>query len=182
MHFFKKHTVSFSLLILAVVSLGYLNWQLYRAETQAIPIATKPSKAISTEISQQTQYKPFAPKPLQVYEIIVQRPVFRENRKPVQKRSAKPVARKPVVQKPRLPGSQRSVLIRLQLLGIRLQNAEQAALIQSATRKQGLWKRTGEKIDGWTIESIKFDSVILHKGGTYKTLKLYKEGKTQQKN
>ena len=94
----------------------------------------------------------FTPPPKQDFAEIVSRPLFSPSRRPLE-RKAEPTA--PDVK----PG-----LEHVTLVGILIFPTKQVALFERPSESNLLEVRTGEKIEGWLVESIMPDKVVLRWG------------------
>ena len=100
--------------------------------------------------------------PLEDLGDIVARPLFNVSRRPI-------VAEK--VKQDEKPAD-----LNVMLSGIVIGQTEQIAHLRSATDKQTHALGVGDKIDGWKVESIFPDRVVLRSGGRVETLYMQKSG------
>ncbi len=142
-----------SVLNLALAALcGGLGWLTYAA--YQAPPAELPAQAVSgaepTDAAAAPSFRPFRMPPQQRFSELVERPPFTQSRRPPEV-SAEPVTRR---EAPRQD-------LKLTLIGVILQPDRQYALVQRPGRKEAQRVAKGEKIDGWQVEGILPDRVVL---------------------
>ena len=94
----------------------------------------------------------FTPPPKQDFAEIVSRPLFYPSRRPPERKD-EPTA--PVV---------KSGLDHVALVGVLIFPTEKVALFERPREPNVLEVRTGEKVEGWLVESIMPDKVVLRRG------------------
>lgn len=165
--------------LIAILGLSCLNWWLYVTEinTQA-PKENTRSETPSLEDGTGSKLH-FKHRPITYYKEITNRPLFRQNRKPIQKRPPKPKQPEVVKEKREPVQQQPQVVMNLKLLGILLEKNQQLALLSSPTKPKGTWKKIGDAMDGWTVKSITAEHVTLENTQKKQQLKLYEANITQ---
>lgn len=129
--------------------LGWLTFAAYDAPpaeppAQAVVNPTTPDAAVAQ------RFQPFRMPPQQRFSELVERPPFTQSRRPPEV-SAQPQVRQ---EAPRRD-------LKLTLIGVILQPSQQYALVQRPGKKAAQRLARGEKIDGWQVEGILPDRVIL---------------------
>lgn len=105
--------------------------------------------------------QPFAPLPLLRYAEIVERPVFISARRPEEDEPAAPPAPPPDLDRP------------LNLIGVVLVSHAAAALLRpEEPNAKVLRVPQGGMVDGWRVEAVRADKVVLRKGGEVRELAL----------
>ncbi len=138
-------------LVLAAVcgGLGWLAYAAYEAPPAELP-AQVVAGAAPADAAAAPNFRPFRMAPPQRFSELVERPPFTQSRRPPQV-SAEPVAHR---EAPRRD-------LKLSLIGVILQPDRQYALVQRPGKKEAQRLAKGEKIDGWQVEGILPDRVIL---------------------
>ena len=110
--------------------------------------------------------KPFEPQPLVHYAEIVERPVFIDARRPEEAEPPEPPAAPPP--EPDHP---------LDLIGVLLVPGAAAALLRPTEPKNAPVLRIaqGETVNGWQLQSVSADRVVLRKGSQIRELVLKRE-------
>lgn len=160
----------FILILFTITGFSYVNWRLYVLEIDISPLEQQNSNAKKeAEVLEPTQLS-YQKKPIALYQEIIARPVFRQSRQPVKKRPVN-VQKRKVVKPP--PPPVRAITMNLELLGVMLQNNNQAALIRSPSKPNGIWKKAGDVMEGWKIRSITAEQVIIENTGKKNEIRLY---------
>jgi hypothetical protein len=129
--------------------LGWLTYAAYEAPPAELAVPAM-AGAGPTDAAAAPSFRPFRMPPQQRFSELVERPPFTQSRRPAQV-SAEPVARR---EAPRRD-------LKLTLIGVILQPDRQYALVQRPGKKEAQRLARGEKIDGWQVEGILPDRVIL---------------------
>ena len=129
--------------------LGWLTYTVYQAPPAELPAQTLAGVG-PTDAAAAPSFRPFRMPPQQRFSELVERPPFTQSRRPPEV-SAEPVARR---EAPRID-------LKLTLIGVILQPDRQYALVQRPGSKGAQRLARGEKIDGWQVEGILPDRVIL---------------------
>ena len=99
------------------------------------------------------------------------RPLFEKRRRPVEP----PVAHVPVIQAPAAPPRRLPDPNALTLLGILLSEGRTIALLKRNPSGQNVRVEEGDTIDGWTIERIESQRIVLRQDGTQIALQLFRK-------
>jgi len=130
------------LVLAGVVTTEWLNWQ-DRTILPAPPPANAPAPSATVNFTMPT---------LTTYSEVLSRPLFSPNRRPSEE--------EPVVMVP----------MSMTLVAILISPRGPHALVRHGTPPQIDRVVEGQTIDGWTAEAIKFDRVILRRGGEVQEL------------
>ncbi len=141
---------AFNLVLAALCGgLGWLAYAAYEAPPAELP-AQVVAGAGPTDAAAAPSFRPFRMPAQQHFAELVERPPFTQSRRPPQV-SAEPVARR---EAPRRD-------LKLTLIGVILQPDRQYALVQRPGTKEAVRLARGEKIDGWQVDGILPDRVVL---------------------
>ncbi len=141
---------AFNLVLVALCGgLGWLAYAAYEAPPAELP-AQVVAAAGPTDAAAAPSFRPFRMPAQQRFAELVERPPFTQSRRPPQV-SAEPVARR---EAPRRD-------LKLTLIGVILQPDRQYALVQRPGTKEAVRLARGEKIDGWQVDGILPDRVVL---------------------
>ena len=165
-------TMNSSIITIALMALcGWLGWTAYEEAVKPVPsTATAPStRSIAPAPTPKggnpdQAGKTVAFPPLDTLDDMVSRPLFNVSRRPI-------VVETPT---PEVKASELNVM----LSGIVIGQTEQIAHLRSATDKETKALRVGDKIDGWQIQSIFPDRVVLRSGGRVETVYMQKPGES----
>jgi len=146
------------MLCAGVVALGFLNWRIM--ELEPAPPLTVASTA-DTPGAPAFGQRPIDPLPLSDFEEIVRRPVFTATRKPF----VAPAEKAQTVAGPGSPD--------IRLAGIAIDTNAKRALLRTAQQPQARWVEQGESIDGWLLQVVREDAVIIASGQQAHELRLY---------
>ncbi len=129
--------------------LGWLAFAAYDAPPAELPVPAV-AKSGTPDAAAGPSFQPFRMPPQQRFSELVERPPFTQSRRPPEV-SAQPQVRQ---EAPRRD-------LKLTLIGVILQPSQQYALVQRPGKKAALRLAKGEKIDGWQVEGILPDRLIL---------------------
>lgn len=129
----------------------------------ATPAVAEPSAADTAMPVPARPETAFVPPPIHVFSAIVERPLFSPTRRPP---AAPALATQPAV-RPRLD--------HLALIGVLISADGRVALLEQPRSPSILEAREGETVEGWTVESIAADSVMLRWQDSRHTLTFEKE-------
>jgi len=146
------------ILCAGVTALGLVNWRVM--ELEPAPPLTVASSADTLEASVLGQ-KPIDPLPLSDFEEIVRRPVFTASRSPF----VAPTQRAQTIAGLGSPD--------IRLAGIAIDTNTKRALLRTAQQPQARWVEQGESIDGWLLQVVREDAVIIASGQQAHELRLY---------
>ena len=146
------------ILCAGVTVLGLVNWWVVELQP-APPLAV----ASSTDTPEAPVFgqQPIDPLPLSDFEEIVRRPVFTASRRPF----VPPTERAQTLAGLRSPD--------LRLAGVAIDTNKKRALLRTAQQPQGRWVEQGDSIDGWLLQSVSEDAVIVASGQQAHELRLY---------
>ena len=129
--------------------LGWLTFAAYDAPPAELP-AQAVAKSATPDAAVEPGFQPFRMPPQQQFSELVERPPFTQSR------------RSPAVTaQPQVRQSAPRKDLKLTLIGVILQPDQQYALVQRPGKKAAQRLARGEKIDGWQVEGILPDRVIL---------------------
>lgn len=156
----SSRTQNLVLLILCagVAALGFLNWRIMELEP-APPLSL--ARSADTPGAPAFGQRPTDPLPLSDFEEIVRRPVFTASRRPV----AVPEERAQTVAGLGSPD--------IRLAGIAIDTNAKRALLRTAQQPQARWVEQGESIEGWLLQVVREDAVIIASGQQAHELRLY---------
>ena len=159
----KSFLLSVSLLSLC----SWLGWSAYEESRRPMPSVENIARSSGASLkpsgeksSKQATSLVFPD--LDTMDEIISRPLFNESRRPVTVEKIVPVA-KPTD-------------LNVMLSGIVIGQTQQIAHLRSLSDKETLALSVGDKIDGWEIQSIFADHVVLRSGGRVETLYMQKPG------
>lgn len=146
------------LLCAVVTALCLVNWWVMALEP-APPLAA--ASSADTPEPPVFGQRPIDPRPLSDFEEIVRRPLFTASRKPfvVSTEATQTLA------------GLRSPDIRL--AGVAIDAGKKQALLRTPQQPQGRWVEQGDSIDGWLLQSVRDDAVIVASGQQTHELRLY---------
>lgn len=140
----------FNLVLLAAC--GGLGWLAY--ERHAAPPAELPQWETAGRKAQDAAaapgFRPFRMPPQQTFSELVERPPFSQSRRPPEVKVTRETRQAPVRKQ-----------LSFSLIGVILQPNKQYALVRQAGKKEILRLGRGEKIDGWLVDSILPDRLVL---------------------
>jgi hypothetical protein len=140
----------------AIVAVGALALEWRHPPHLPAPSVVKAPDAVTVPPLQ-----PFQPLPLSRYAEIVERPIFIDARRPEEDESAVPPAPLPALDRP------------LNLIGVvRVPNAAAALLRPEEPNAKVLRIPQGGMVDGWRVEAVQADKVVLRKNGEVRELAL----------
>lgn len=129
--------------------LGWLAYAAYETPPAELPVQVA-AGAAAQDAAAAPRFQPFRMPPPQRFAELVERPPFIRSRRPPEV-TAQPEVRR---EAPRRD-------LRLTLIGVILQPKQQYALVQRPGRSEAQRLARGEKIDGWQVEGILPDRVVL---------------------
>ena len=129
--------------------LGWLAYEAYEAPPAEPPVQVA-TAAGPPDAATAPSFRPFRMPPQQRFSELVERPPFVQSRRPPE------IAAQPEV---RREAPRRD--LKLTLIGVILQPNQQYALVQRPGKKEAQRLARGEKIDGWQVEGILPDRVVL---------------------
>lgn len=141
---------AFNLMLLALCGgLGWLAYDRYTTPPEDLSLH-EAAAAVAPASGAAPSFKPFRMPPQQSFTELVERPPFTQSRRPptVAVRTAAKV------EAPRRD-------LKLTLIGVILHADKQVALVQKPGRQEILRLARGEKVDGWQVEGILPDRVVL---------------------
>jgi hypothetical protein len=141
-----------------VTALALVNWWVMGLEPA--PPFTVASSADTPEAPVFGQ-QPIDPLPLSDFEEIVRRPVFSASRSPF----VVPTERAQTLAGLRSPD--------LRLAGVAIDTNKKRALLRTTQQPQGRWVEQGDSIEGWLLQSVREDAVIVASGQQTHELRLY---------
>jgi hypothetical protein len=145
------------ILCAGVMALALVNWRIMELEP-APPLAV--ASNVETPGAPVAGQKPIEPLPLSDFDEIVRRPVFSASRS-----RFVPTERARTVAGPGSPD--------IRLAGIAIDTNAKRALLQTAQQPQARWVEQGESIDGWLLQVVREDAVIIASGQQAHELRLY---------
>lgn len=161
-------------LIIGIIAVGALVWAWRHPPRLPTPTAVQAPEAVSAPPLQ-----PFKPLPLPRYMEIVERPVFIEARRPEQDEVAAPTAPPPPApdQPLRLIGvvllpNSAAALLRPEEPEVAAPPRPRAAPASKASKPKVLRIPQGGMIDGWRLETVQADKVVLRKDQEVRELAL----------
>ena len=146
------------LLCTVVTALGLVNWWVMELEP-APPLAA----ASSADTSEPTVFgqQPIEPHPLSDFDEIVRRPLFTASRSPF----VVPIETTQALAGLRSPD--------IRLAGVAIDASKKQALLRTPQQPQGRWVEQGDSIDGWLLQSVRDEAVIVASGQQTHELRLY---------
>lgn len=146
--------------ILCVISAGFIAYRLsYPPQLKPLPIT--PIKQASQGDSSAAKFKAFELPPLTEYREIVERPLFSDTRRPA------PDAPEVIAESEPETEEQKFTLI-----GVMVTPDLQIALVEADEQGKVARLKIGEKTNGWTLESVESNKVVLRKGESLRELPL----------
>ena len=144
---------------------SWLGWTSYEQAIRPVaPIGTSARNVIALPVREKGRSGPemqaVAFPPLEALDEIVSRPLFNVSRRPIVVETPKPEVK--------------ATELNVMLSGIVIGQTQQIAHLRSATDKQTKALRVGDTIDGWQIQSIFPDRVVLQSGGRIETVYMQK--------
>lgn len=163
----RARRLSLPLLLLCVL-LGYV---VYIQAEAALPLPPEPRvTAAPMESSAGPADEPeFSMPPLENFAETLARPLFMDTRRPPEP-GAEPVALEPDPQPE--PPKPTPKLVGMELSGIVITPASRVALVRSARGREVVRLKEGEEIDGWIVETIDPDRVVLRQADAFEELTL----------
>ena len=152
---------AFNLMLLALCGgLGWLAYDRYTTPPEELSL-DEAAAAVAPASGAAPSFKAFRMPPQQSFTELVERPPFTQSRRPptVAVRTAAKV------EAPRRD-------LKLTLIGVILHANKQVALVQKPGRKEVLRLARGEKVDGWQVEGILPDRVVLSQSSDVVELEL----------
>ncbi len=156
-------------LTLAMLLLGFLAWR-WHFPPQAPQFAAHSAREqgeeqIKTLLDSMDRVSGFPPQ--EVYQVIAERPLFFNKRRPPPPYVPTPPGAKPTIKPPRKVGKPR-----VQLSAIVIVGEQKYALVRGGRQKGSRRVRVGEEVDGWKVASIGADRLVLSNGGETEELLL----------
>lgn len=163
----RVRRLSLPLLLLCVL-LGYV---VYIQAQATLPLPPEPrvTAAPVGDAAEPPVEPEFSMPPLENFAETLARPLFMNTRRPPEP-GAEPVALEPV-SKPE-PPKPTPKLVGVELSGIVITSASRVALIRSGRGREVVRVTEGEEIDGWTVETIDPDRVVLRQDDAFEELTL----------
>jgi hypothetical protein len=143
-----------------VISAGFIAYRLLHPP-QLKPLPITPIKQASQGDGSAAKFKAFELPPLTEYRDIVERPLFSETRRPAPDEPE-------VIAEPEPETEEQE----LTLIGVMLTPDLQVALIEVDDQGKVARLKIGERTNGWTLESVESNKVVLRKGESAKELPL----------
>jgi hypothetical protein len=156
---FAKWLGSLFWLAIGAVAAGvlYMEWRHPPRLPESVAVDAPPAVAVPPP-------KPFEPQPLIHYAEIVERPVFIDARRPQEDEAPAPPEPPPEPDQP------------LDLIGVLLIPGGAAALLRPTEPNAPVLRiAQGETVNGWQLQSVSADRVVLRKGAEIRELMLKRE-------
>ncbi len=153
----------FNLVLLAAC--GGLGWLAYERHTA--PPADLPQPETETvehpvqDAAATPGFRPFRMPPQQTFSELVERPPFSQSRRPPEVKTVSETRQARVRKE-----------LKFSLIGVILQPDKQYALVRQSGKKEILRLARGQKIDGWQVDSILPDRLVLSYAGDVVELEL----------
>lgn len=145
------------LLLLCLVLAGLVAAQLLLPEKN-LPTGSTTANAAASPVT--ANLRPgFSMRPLDAFSEVIERPLFRPDRRPA------PV----VVDAAKADGTSRQGYA---LLGVVIDDDMRMALLRPKGAKRTLRILEGQQIDGWTVEDVRPDRVVMRRGGVSEEVRL----------
>lgn len=150
------------LAITACAGLGALAYLETEQPVPSLPSVAAPADA-TEQIAKPVQRSVFRMPPKNAYKQLVTRPPFSPTRRPPR---AKPPEPKPVVQRPQPAAPKPSVVApQITLVGILINPEKTIAMVRKRGAEELLRLAKGEDLDGWRVEGVLPDRLLLsHQG------------------
>ena len=156
------------LLCLICGALGYVLYQEMSREPDQVPrLTAKSGETASGGTQSQTRLQPMPPR--QQFSQLISRPPFSATRRPPQPRRTVVVAKPQPIARPRIL-----------LVGTFVNSASGVAVIQKAGVEKQIRLSLGETIDGWTLEQILPDRILLKSKDESFEVKLREPGSSKR--
>ncbi len=140
----------FNLALLAACGgLGWLAYERHSAPPAELP-QWEAARSEAPDAAANPGFRPFRMPPQQTFSELVERPPFSQSRRPAEVKAVRQTRQAPVRKE-----------LRFSLIGVILQPDKQYALVRQAGKKDILRLGRGEKIDGWQVDSILPDRLVL---------------------
>ena len=126
--------------------------------SSGLPVGAPVTGAAATPVA--TNLRPgFSMRPLDAFSEVIERPLFRPDRRPAPA----------VTETATASANSRQDYA---LLGVVIDDNIRMALLRPKGAKQMLRILEGQKVDGWTIETVRADRVVLRRGGVTEEVRL----------
>jgi hypothetical protein len=146
--------------ILCVISVGFIAYRLlYPPQLKPLPVT--PIKQVSQGDGSAAKFKAFELPPLTEYRDIVERPLFSDTRRPAPDEPE-------VIAEPE-PETEEQ---KFTLIGVMVTPELQMALVEVEDQDKVARLKIGEKTNGWTLEGVESNKVVLRKGDSVRELPL----------
>jgi hypothetical protein len=122
------------------------------------PLATGSGALAELPAAPVSSSRPVDHDPLSAFDEMVRRPVFTASRSPFA----------PTQSSPNLAGPPD-----IRLTGVAIDASKKRALLRSPQQPQGRWVEQGQSIDGWQLQSVRDDAVVITSGQQMHELRLY---------
>jgi hypothetical protein len=140
-----------------VAALGFVNWRVMELEPMP-PLAEAGGARAESPAAPVSSPQPVDHDPLSAFDEMVRRPVFTASRSPFA----------PTQSTPDLAGPPD-----IRLTGVAIDASKKRALLRSPQQPQGRWVEQGQSIDGWELQSVRDDAVVITSGQQIHELRLY---------
>jgi hypothetical protein len=128
-------------------------------ELEAMPqLVTAGEAPAEPPVAPVSSPRPVDHDPLSAFDEMVRRPLFTASRSPFV----------PTQSTPNLAGPPD-----IRLTGVAIDASKKRALLRSSQQPQGRWVEQGQSIDGWQLQSVRDDAVIITSGQQMHELRLY---------
>jgi hypothetical protein len=128
-------------------------------ELEAMPqLVTAGDAPAEPSVAPVSSPRPVDHDPLSAFDEMVRRPLFTASRSPFV----------PTQSTPNLAGPPD-----IRLTGVAIDASKKRALLRSSQQPQGRWVEQGQSIDGWQLQSVRDDAVIITSGQQMHELRLY---------
>jgi general secretion pathway protein N len=145
---------------LCVISAGFIAYRLlYPPQLKPLPLT--PVKQVSQSDGSAAKFKAFELPPLTEYSEIVERPLFSDSRRPAPDEPEVIAEPEPEVEEQELT-----------LIGVMVTPNLQMALVEADEQGEVARLKIGETTNGWTLESVESNKVVLRKGESVRELPL----------
>ena len=131
-----------------------------------IRLDTVPTRSVVTEDGQPGASAGLKTPPIEDYKAIIERPLFANNRRP----EKKPV---PVKQQPVQVDDKAQQKVPFKLIGSLVMPSGNEAMLKMTSGGEVFRRRSGEALQGWTVDTVYADSVVVHSGDS--AIELYLE-------
>jgi hypothetical protein len=137
-----------------------------------VPLAPQVTAAApAVDLGPEPELGTFEPPPPQRFDEISARPLFAPSRRPYEP---------PALPEAPVPLPVEVAPTPLQLIGVILTEQDRSALIQPLGGRRAIWVREGERLEGWMIEEIGRDRVLLRRDDLMETIALRPDDQASQ--